>query len=107
MAVDLDRIEDLVSMQRREINRRISSDPAIFELEMEHIFGKFLIDCIQKFTVDNLFDWYHPMITHMSAMTPGVMPAPSSRNEFAATARPQRSHDTRRHGARTLRVGNT
>ena len=40
MAVDLNRIEDLVSIERGEIDRRIFSDPAIFELEMEHIFGR-------------------------------------------------------------------
>jgi 3-phenylpropionate/trans-cinnamate dioxygenase alpha subunit len=34
---------------------------------------KFLIECNWKFTVDNLFDWYHPQLTHISAMVPGVM----------------------------------
>jgi phenylpropionate dioxygenase-like ring-hydroxylating dioxygenase large terminal subunit len=29
---------------------------------------KFIIDCNWKFAVDNLFDWYHPQVTHMSAM---------------------------------------
>jgi 3-phenylpropionate/trans-cinnamate dioxygenase alpha subunit len=28
---------------------------------------KFIIPCNWKFAVDNLFDWYHPAITHMSA----------------------------------------
>jgi 3-phenylpropionate/trans-cinnamate dioxygenase alpha subunit len=37
---------------------------------------KFLIECNWKFTVDNLFDWYHPQITHSSAMAPGVLPTP-------------------------------
>jgi 3-phenylpropionate/trans-cinnamate dioxygenase alpha subunit len=37
---------------------------------------KFLIECNWKFAVDNLFDWYHPQITHMSAFAPGVMPGP-------------------------------
>ncbi len=40
MAVDLNRIEDLVSLDKGEVDRRIFSDPAIFELEMEQIFGR-------------------------------------------------------------------
>jgi 3-phenylpropionate/trans-cinnamate dioxygenase alpha subunit len=35
---------------------------------------KFLIDCNWKFAVDNLFDWYHPQVTHMSAMASGIIP---------------------------------
>ena len=35
---------------------------------------KFIIDCNWKIAVDNLFDWYHPQITHASAFQPGVMP---------------------------------
>jgi 3-phenylpropionate/trans-cinnamate dioxygenase alpha subunit len=44
--------------------------------DMEVIPGiqKYVIDCNWKFAVDNLFDWYHPQITHMSAFTSGVMP---------------------------------
>jgi phenylpropionate dioxygenase-like ring-hydroxylating dioxygenase large terminal subunit len=39
---------------------------------------KFVINCNWKFAVDNLFDWYHPQVTHASAFTPGVFPgAPS------------------------------
>ena len=34
---------------------------------------KFIIDCNWKFAVDNLFDWYHPQVTHASAFQPGVM----------------------------------
>jgi len=36
---------------------------------------KFVIDCNWKFAVDNLFDWYHPQVTHMSAMNIGLFPA--------------------------------
>lgn len=35
---------------------------------------KFVINCNWKFTVDNLFDWYHPAITHMSAARSGMFP---------------------------------
>lgn len=35
---------------------------------------KFVIDCNWKFTVDNLFDWYHPVVTHMSAAQSGMLP---------------------------------
>lgn len=35
---------------------------------------KFLIDCNWKFTVDNLLDWYHPQISHMSANYAGLHP---------------------------------
>jgi nitrite reductase/ring-hydroxylating ferredoxin subunit len=34
---------------------------------------KFIIDCNWKIAVDNLFDWYHPQITHASAFIPGVL----------------------------------
>src|SRR5208282_6641683 len=34
---------------------------------------KFIIDCNWKIAVDNLFDWYHPQITHASAFLPGVL----------------------------------
>jgi phenylpropionate dioxygenase-like ring-hydroxylating dioxygenase large terminal subunit len=34
---------------------------------------KFIIDCNWKMAVDNLFDWYHPQVTHASAFQPGVM----------------------------------
>jgi 3-phenylpropionate/trans-cinnamate dioxygenase alpha subunit len=36
---------------------------------------KFVIDCNWKFAVDNLFDWYHPQVTHASAFQPGVLGA--------------------------------
>lgn len=34
---------------------------------------KFTIDCNWKFALDNLFDWYHPQVTHASAFQPGVL----------------------------------
>lgn len=34
---------------------------------------KFVLDCNWKFAVDNLFDWYHPQVTHASAMRPDVL----------------------------------
>jgi len=36
---------------------------------------KFVIDCNWKFALDNLFDWYHPQVTHASAFQPGVLGA--------------------------------
>jgi nitrite reductase/ring-hydroxylating ferredoxin subunit len=35
---------------------------------------KFLIDANWKLTVDNVFDWYHPQITHMSAAAAKMLP---------------------------------
>jgi len=35
---------------------------------------KFVIDCNWKLAVDNLFDWYHPQVTHMSAAASGFFP---------------------------------
>lgn len=35
---------------------------------------KFTIDCNWKLAVDNVFDWYHAQITHMSAYNVGVNP---------------------------------
>jgi 3-phenylpropionate/trans-cinnamate dioxygenase alpha subunit len=37
---------------------------------------KFVIDCNWKIAVDNLYDWYHPQVTHASAFTPGVLGLP-------------------------------
>jgi phenylpropionate dioxygenase-like ring-hydroxylating dioxygenase large terminal subunit len=37
---------------------------------------KFIIDCNWKFAADNLFDWYHPQVTHASAFAPGVLGFP-------------------------------
>lgn len=34
---------------------------------------KFTVDCNWKFALDNLFDWYHPQVTHASAFHPEVM----------------------------------
>jgi phenylpropionate dioxygenase-like ring-hydroxylating dioxygenase large terminal subunit len=45
--------------------------------DMEVVPGiqKFVIDCNWKFALDNLYDWYHPQVTHASAFQPGIMPA--------------------------------
>ncbi|MFD4640782.1 Rieske 2Fe-2S domain-containing protein [Lentzea sp. NPDC058436] len=37
---------------------------------------KFTVQTNWKFTVDNVFDYYHPQITHMSAFSVGLIPAP-------------------------------
>ena len=53
---------------------RISIDLlAARDVEIIPGIQKFIIDCNWKFAVDNLFDWYHPQVTHMSA-TAGNVP---------------------------------
>ncbi len=49
--------------------------------DMEVVPGiqKFVLDCNWKFAVDNLFDWYHPQLTHASAFVPSVRRAMSGR----------------------------
>jgi 3-phenylpropionate/trans-cinnamate dioxygenase alpha subunit len=44
--------------------------------DMEVVPGiqKFVIDCNWKFAVDNLFDFYHAPITHMSSFYAGIFP---------------------------------
>ncbi len=46
--------------------------------EMEAVPGvqKFIIDCNWKFALDNLFDWYHPQVTHISAFQSGALGGP-------------------------------
>ncbi|GHH34735.1 aromatic ring-hydroxylating oxygenase subunit alpha [Lentzea cavernae] len=46
--------------------------------DMEAVPGvqKFTVHTNWKFTVDNVFDYYHPQITHMSAFSVGLIPAP-------------------------------
>ena len=60
---------------------RLGIDLIALRGNMEVIPGiqKFIIDCNWKFAVDNLFDWYHPQVTHMSAMASGIIPARRSR----------------------------
>lgn len=58
--------------------------------EMEAVPGvqKFIVDCNWKFALDNLYDWYHPQVTHISAIQSdavrgGAPPPPPERNEGA------------------------
>ncbi|MCC5575368.1 Rieske 2Fe-2S domain-containing protein [Microtetraspora sp. AC03309] len=46
---------------------------------------KFVIDCNWKFALDNLYDWYHPQVTHASAFHKGVL-GDASDGEPAAEA---------------------
>ncbi len=56
---------------------RVSLDFIAAQGDMEVVPGiqKFIIPCNWKFAVDNLFDWYHPQITHLSAFQTGLLPA--------------------------------
>lgn len=56
---------------------RLGLDTIALRGDMEIVPGiqKFLIECNWKIAVDNLFDWYHPQISHASAFAPDVMPA--------------------------------
>ncbi len=60
---------------------RLGLDTIALRGEMEVVPGiqKFVIECNWKIAVDNLFDWYHPQITHASAFQPGVLPSTSMR----------------------------
>ena len=40
---------------------------------------KFVIDCNWKLALDNLFDWYHPQVTHVSAFKSGALGPPPTR----------------------------
>src|SRR6516165_7632763 len=55
---------------------RLGLDSIAVRGDMEVVPGiqKFLIECNWKIAVDNLFDWYHPQITHASVFQPGVFP---------------------------------
>jgi phenylpropionate dioxygenase-like ring-hydroxylating dioxygenase large terminal subunit len=57
---------------------RLGLDLIAEQGDMEVVPGiqKFVIDCNWKYTVDNLFDWYHPQVTHMSAFASGAMGPP-------------------------------
>jgi len=62
---------------------RLALDSIACRGDMEVVPGiqKFVIECNWKFAVDNLFDWYHPQITHASAFQPNVLPSTSMRPE--------------------------
>ena len=49
---------------------RLALDLIAARGDMEVIPGiqKFVVDCNWKVAVDNLFDWYHPQVSHASAM---------------------------------------
>src|SRR5262249_11578310 len=56
---------------------RLGLDSIALRGDMEVVPGipKFVIECNWKIAVDNLFDWYHPQITHASAFQPNVLPS--------------------------------
>jgi nitrite reductase/ring-hydroxylating ferredoxin subunit len=61
---------------------RLGLDTIAMRGDMEVVPGiqKFVIECNWKIAVDNLFDWYHPQITHASAFQPNVLPSVPMRN---------------------------
>ncbi len=56
---------------------RLSLDTIALRGDMQIVPGiqKFVIECNWKIAVDNLFDWYHPQVTHASAFQPNVLPS--------------------------------
>ncbi len=60
---------------------RLGLDTIALRGNMEVVPGvqKFVIECNWKIAVDNLFDWYHPQISHASAFNPEVLPSTSRR----------------------------
>ncbi len=62
---------------------RLGLDLIALRGDMEVVPGiqKFVIECNWKIAVDNLFDWYHPQITHASAFEPDVMPTAGQRRD--------------------------
>ena len=62
-------------------------DRARGDIEIVPGIQKFIIDCNWKFAVDNLFDWYHPQVTHMSAAASGIFPASRRRRSSTSAAR--------------------
>ena len=60
---------------------RLGLDTIALRGDMEVVPGiqKFVIECNWKIAVDNLFDWYHPQITHASAFQPNVLPSVDGR----------------------------
>jgi phenylpropionate dioxygenase-like ring-hydroxylating dioxygenase large terminal subunit len=59
---------------------RLGLDMVAERGEVEVVDGvqKNIIDCNWKIAVDNLFDWYHPAVSHKSAIQAGFLPALSS-----------------------------
>ena len=57
---------------------RIGLDMVAERGEIEAVDGvqKNVIDCNWKIAVDNLFDWYHPPVSHKSAVMTGFLAAP-------------------------------
>ena len=64
---------------------RLGLDTIALRGDMEVVPGiqKFVIECNWKIAVDNLFDWYHPQITHASAFQPSVLPSVDMRQGIA------------------------
>src|SRR5262249_4108059 len=64
---------------------RLGLDTLAMRGDIEIVPGiqKFVIECNWKIAVDNLFDWYHPQVTHAAALQPNVFPASPRREDRA------------------------
>lgn len=71
---------------------RLSLDLVALRGDMEVVPGiqKFTINCNWKFAVDNLYDWYHPQVTHISAFQTGAVGRPPS---SSTTAPPRQNNE--------------
>lgn len=65
---------------------RMCIDYLVVRGDMEVVPGiqKFVINTNWKFTADNVFDYYHPQITHISAQAVGMIPSASTTDSGGA-----------------------
>lgn len=72
---------------------KLSLDLVALRGDMEVVPGiqKFTINCNWKFAVDNLYDWYHPQVTHISAFQTGALGRPPA--AAAAGAPPRQDNE--------------